>query len=203
MNQPPPLQDRPAHATGAAEEADLLRLARAGDRGACEALVRRHYAGVYRVLVQLCGSPDWAEDLTQDTFAAAWRRLHAFRGDSAVQTWLDRIAYHKYVDGLRRRRRAERRIGRLAEQRRAVPEEGPLERAAAGDRARGLHGAVRSLPEPDRAVIVLHYLRGMTYGQVAAVIGQPVGTVKARLSRALDRLRERLSGSGLSDDRPD
>src|SRR5947208_11776814 len=77
----------------------------AGDRAACEELVRQTYAGVYRFLLHLTSDPDMAADFTQDTFRAAWQKLGEFDGRASIASWLHRIAYNRFVDAYRKQRR--------------------------------------------------------------------------------------------------
>ena len=170
---------------------------RAGRQQACAELVRRHHAGVYRFLLHLTRDPHLADDLTQETFAAAWAKGDGFRGEAAPGTWLHRIAYGKFVDARRGRRRAEALADRLGRQRREPQTPDPLETILADEAARRLYEAVQGLEDPaDRAVVVLHYWQGMSFRAMAAVLGEPVGTVKWRTSRALGRLRARLEAEG-------
>jgi RNA polymerase sigma-70 factor, ECF subfamily len=172
---------------------DELRLVsdlRAGRPEACAELVRAHYQAVYRFLAHLCRDAHRAEDLTQETFAAAWEKIATFQGRSSLATWLHRIAYTKFLDA----RRAERRAAGAFERRTgpAAPPAGPLDVAAADDEARRLYRALDELDAPERALLVLHYLQGLSYREMAAVLGEPTGTVKWRTAEALSRLRALL-----------
>jgi RNA polymerase sigma-70 factor (ECF subfamily) len=171
---------------------------RAGRREACAELVRAHYAGVYRFLLHLTRDGGRAEDLTQDTFAAAWEKIGAFEGRSGFRTWLHRIAYHKFVDARRAERYRPATAAPLAEE--IAPGPGPLDAAIAGDRARRLYQALDRLDADDRALLVLHYLQGLSYREMADVLGEPAGTVKWRTSLALTRLRDLLPAEGDTHD---
>jgi len=139
---------------------------------------------VYRFLMHLTRDVHRAEDLTQETFAAAWERIATFQGRSTLATWLHRIAYTKFIDG----RRAERRDTTLRE-RAPTPPADPLATAMAVDEARSLFEALDQLDAADRTTIVLHYLQGMSYSEMALVLNEPNGTVKWRTREALNRLR--------------
>src|SRR5919202_1116561 len=91
---------------GGDQEADALLLARirAGDPEAGHQFVHDYYLGVYRYLLYLTGSPQAAEDLTQETFLQAWRGLDTFEGRAALRTWLHRIAHREFLAALRRHR---------------------------------------------------------------------------------------------------
>jgi len=173
----------------------LVRRIRAGDREACAQLVLLHHAPVYQLLARLCHDAHLAEDLTQETFAAAWAGLDGFKGTSSLGTWLHRIAYRKYVDAHRRdHHRAARE--RSAEALEHIRSHGPsqFEAAVADERSRGLHEAMDILAPDDRHVLVLHYLQGLSFREMVKVLEEPVGTVKWRTSQALARLREALKG---------
>jgi RNA polymerase sigma-70 factor (ECF subfamily) len=154
-------------------------------------LVRAHYQAVYRFLVHLARDVHAAEDLTQETFATAWRKIDTFQGRAGLATWLHRIAYTKFIDAQRSRRRAEALLERLKGQYAASAD--PLERVMAYDEARNLYRALDGLDGSGRAVLVLHYLQGLSYREMAAVLDEPAGTVKWRTSEALERLRALLS----------
>jgi RNA polymerase sigma-70 factor (ECF subfamily) len=174
----------------APDEQRLVSDLRAGRPEACAELVRAHYQAVYRFLAHLCRDAHRAEDLTQETFAAAWEKIATFQGRSALATWLHRIAYTKFLDA----RRAERRAAGACERRTgpAAPPAGPLDAAAADDEARRLYRALDELDAPERALLVLHHLQGLSYREMAAVLGEPTGTVKWRTAEALNRLRALL-----------
>jgi RNA polymerase sigma-70 factor (ECF subfamily) len=159
-------------------------------------LVRTHYQAVYRFLVHLTRDAHQAEDLTQETFAAAWEKIAAFQGRSTLATWLHRIAYTKFIDARRARRRAEGVRERLANSP-AAPAD-PLETVMADDEARRLYRALYGLAPPERTVLVLHYLQGLSYREMASVLGEPAGTLKWRTAEALRRLR-----AVLADEVPD
>ena len=166
------------------DDRPLLSCLRAGDSEACAELVRGHYEIVYRFLVHLTRDVHGAEDLTQETFATAWERIATFQGRSTLATWLHRIAYTKFIDV----QRAQRRDSTLGERAKSQPTD-PLATAMAVDEARSLYGALDGLDLADRTLIVLHYLQGMSYREMALVLNEPNGTVKWRTREALNNLR--------------
>jgi RNA polymerase sigma-70 factor, ECF subfamily len=174
----------------APEEQRLLEGLRAGRSEACAELVRGHYQAVYRLLLHLTRDAHRAEDLTQETFANAWRVIGSFQGKASLGTWLHRIAYTKFIDA----QRTERRRDELREQfvRPRAGSVDPFHAAAADDEARQLHEALAALEPAERAVLVLHYLQDLSYAEMAVVLEEPVGTVKWRTHVALGRLRELL-----------
>ena len=168
----------------------LLSNLRAGRREACAAVVRAHYQRVYRFLVHLTRDVHQAEDLTQETFAAAWDKMATFQGRASLATWLHRIAYTKFIDARRAERRAAGMRERLTSPK-ASPSD-PLDAVVADDEARRLYRGLHGLDTADRTLLVLHYLQGLSYREMASVLDEPTGTVKWRTCEALNRLRALL-----------
>jgi len=169
------------------EDQRLLDNLHAGRSEAFAELVRSHYQAVYRFLLHMTRDIPRAEDLTQDTFAAAWERIATFRGRSTLTTWLHRIAYTKFIDG----QRSQRRAASLQERATTTPFSGvdPLETAMAVDEARRLYQALDQLDAADRTLLVLHYLQGLSYREMSSVLDEPTGTVKWRTREAMNCLR--------------
>jgi RNA polymerase sigma-70 factor (ECF subfamily) len=165
----------------------LLKALRAGCPAACAEVVRTHYQRVYRLLVHLCRDVHRAEDLTQETFAAAWEKIATFQGRATLATWLHRIAYRKFVDAERADRRDAGGRQRLSDS--PAPPPDPSAALLTADEAERLYRGLEALDAPDRTVLVLHYLQGLSYRQMAAVLDEPTGTVKWRTAEALNRLR--------------
>ena len=170
----------------------LQRRILAGSQEACADLIGRYHAPIYRLLVHLCRDAHLAEDLAQDTFLAAWKSIGSFKAASSLGTWLHGIAYRKFIDA---HRRGERTVAIAA----AHPVEqvqsialNPYETALASDESRRLYRALGRLTPRDRDVIVLHYLQGLSYQELAEVLDQPTGTVKWRTREALENLRRAL-----------
>jgi RNA polymerase sigma-70 factor (ECF subfamily) len=169
----------------------LAKRIAAGEGGACAELVEAQHGAVYRVLVGLCGDMHVAEDLTQETFTAAWMKMSGFNGGSSLSTWLYRIAYHRFIDWHRRRRSRET-VERQGGAHMPKEPPRPLDHLLADEESRRLNEAVAVLEQPWREVIVLHYLQGLSFRQMAEVLDEPSGTVKSRTSQALSRLRTLL-----------
>ena len=164
---------------------------RAGRSESCAELIRAHYQTVYRFLVRLTRDIHQAEDLTQETFAAAWEKSATFQGRATLAAWLHRIAYTKFIDAQRAERRAGEMLERLTST--AVSSTDPLDIVMADDEAERLYRALHGLDAPERTLLVLHYLQGLSYREMAAVVDEPTGTVKWRTAEALHRLRALLS----------
>lgn len=171
------------------DDAGLVRRAACADVSAFEQLYRRHHRRVHGVIVRLVGQAGTrAEDLTQEAFVRAWQALPAFRFESAVSTWLHRLAVNTALMEMRARRS------------RPWPEEDDdaLETVATPDTAghavlgRDLERAVASLPPRARAVLVLHDVEGWKHEEIAGELGMAVGSSKAQLHRARGLLRARI-----------
>jgi RNA polymerase sigma-70 factor, ECF subfamily len=180
-------------------EITLVKRILQGDREACGQLVRLHYAPIYQLLANLSRNVHLAEDLTQETFAAAWANLESFAGASSFKTWLHRIAYCKFIDAYRRKDRSpdseQNREIQLIESNCATP----LETATANEESGRLFAAIRCLKLEEHHIIVLHYLQGLSFKEVAEVTGEPAGTVRWRAGLALENLRRLLVGKEKND----
>lgn len=173
----------------AADEGEVLARARAGDRPAFAALVRRHQDRVFRFLLRLVGSREEAMDLTQETFLKVFQSLSEWRPEAPFRAWLFRVARNAALDLLRRRRS----LGFLAfdelapdEGEAAWPDPAPRPEQRLDDRRRiaALDRALASLPAEQREVLLLRELEEMSYAEIAATLAISEGTVKSRLARA-------------------
>lgn len=167
----------------AGEEGRLLAALVAGDRQAAERLVERTYRGVYALLRRLCGDPDLASDLTQDTYRKAWDALPGFDGRSQFSTWLFRIAYTTFLNHLRR----PRRLVPLEEKHEAaVPDPAPaadevVDRGVEGDR---LRRAVLALPEDLRYTVTAVFWGELPVKEIARQEGITTVAIRKRLKKA-------------------
>jgi RNA polymerase sigma-70 factor, ECF subfamily len=171
------------------EDARLLDQVRRNDPDAGWQLTREYYAPIYRYLLMLTGRPDLAEDLTQETFLQAWRRLDTFEGRSPLRPWLHRIAHREFLQYLRRRRDES-----------SLEETGELPAPMAESwRAEiDLRATLRGLPLEEREMVVLHYLEGYSVAETAQILGLSVSRVKFRLLDARARLRASMGEDDLS-----
>jgi RNA polymerase sigma-70 factor (ECF subfamily) len=161
----------------------LAAQASAGDRRAFGDLVRRHQDGVFGFVFRMVGSRDEAMDLTQDSFLKAWQALPGWRPEARFRTWLLQIARNASLDVLRRRSLAT-----------FVPIDEALELPGAGPTPetqavmmqdlRLLEAALLRLQPDHREVLLLRELEGLSYEEIASVLGVAEGTVKSRIGRA-------------------
>ena len=171
----------------------MLSDLREGRREAYEALIDAHYGSIYRFLLLLAREASLAEDLTQEVFAAAWGAIDRFEGRASMATWLHRIAYNAFVDAQRREDRRRGHTEKASQGHQSVTHDPVSELVAAEETAR-VRQTLEKLDADDRAVLVLHYVQGLSYNEMANVLAQPSGTVKWLTRRALDRLRQHLTG---------
>lgn len=173
-------------------DAALAKSAAGGDAIAFEAIYRRHAGRVHGVIVRLVGAQGVrAEDLTQEAFVRAWQALPKFRFESAVSTWLHRLAVTTALMELRSRRSGPR----FDEDENAVDGLGVADSAGNGTAlSMDLERAVATLPPRARAVLVLHDIEGWKHEEIANELNMAVGSSKAQLHRARQLLRTRLGG---------
>ncbi|AIE86558.1 RNA polymerase sigma factor [Fimbriimonas ginsengisoli] len=149
------------------------------------AIAREHYEAVFRFCARRVGV-DRAADVAQETFVTAQKVLHKFRGESSLSTWLFGIAHNE----CRRDSRRGRTEPMLLEMDPAQPAIGVHEDALVDREV--LRQAMARLSTEHREVVMLHELDGLTYEEVAGILGVPVGTVKSRLHHAFMNLRKTM-----------
>ena len=172
-----------------ATELRLVRQAQAGDLVAFERLYRENERKVFGLCFRLSSDPALAEELTQEVFVRAWRKLSSFRGESAFSSWLYPLTVNVALSERRSRRRRDARIV-------ATDDPASLERAPrspAPEAGFDLEKAMATLPPGARAVFVLHDVEGRTHEEIAQLLGLAPGTSKAQLHRARRLLREALA----------
>jgi RNA polymerase sigma factor (sigma-70 family) len=175
------------------EDAELIGLARRGDVAAYETLVRRYREVAFRTAYLIARSSADAEDATQEAFVKAYYALDRFRPDGEFRPWMLRIVANEARNRRRSARRRESLLLRLAGDRPSgASAQAPETAAISADTARTLLAAIAALPERDRLVVSCRYLLDLSEAETAAALGVRPGTVKSRLSRALDKLRARL-----------
>jgi RNA polymerase sigma-70 factor (ECF subfamily) len=172
-----------------ATELRLVRQAQAGDLVAFERLYRENERKVFGLCFRLSSDPALAEELTQEVFVRAWRKLSSFRGESAFSSWLYPLTVNVALSERRSRRRRDARI--VATEDPASLERAP--RSPAPEAGFDLEKAMAALPPGARAVFVLHDVEGRTHEEIAQLLGLAPGTSKAQLHRARRLLREALA----------
>lgn len=185
-------------------DAELVEALRQGEGQAMERLVERYADRVYRLALRITGSPEDAEEVTQDALWTAGRKIQTFKGDSAFGSWLYRIAANAAYMKLRTRRAKAREIG-LDDVLPALDEGGvhfePMddwsprvdEQALTAELRRTLEAAIDELPPDYRTALVLHDVEGLSNPDIAETLGVSLPAVKSRIHRSRLFLRKRLS----------
>jgi RNA polymerase sigma-70 factor, ECF subfamily len=177
-------------------DSELLRLMLSGDEESFAQLYRRRHGGIYRFALQMCGSQQVAEDITQDVFLFLMKDGHVFdpaRG--SVSSFLFGVARNYLL----RRFRGDQATVPLGDDEEdqpfavAVNEPGPLDDLTRAETIENVRRAVLSLPERYREVVVLCELQELSYGETAEILGCAIGTVRSRLHRARALLLSKLS----------
>jgi len=169
-------------------DAELVARCRAGDSDAFEALYREHSPRLFALARRMTGSPHEGEDLLQEIFLQVHRKLDSYRGDSALGTWLYRLAVRQCLDFLRSRQ------GRMRAASSELDENGhymPSTRETPGARI-DIERAVARLPEGCRVAFVLHDIEGLEHRQISEMLGVSEGTSKSQVFKARTKLRAML-----------
>jgi RNA polymerase sigma-70 factor (ECF subfamily) len=180
------------------DEEALIRAAGEGDTQAFETLVRTYQGRIYNLMFRMTGSRDDALDLTQETFLKAWNAISLFQFDSRFSTWLSRIAANTCLDFLRKEKRRPS-MASLEADALAVPDgsvDGDPVKAleAKLDRAH-LYEALQQLPKEYRMALTLRAMEDLSYEEIGEILEVQPGTVRSRIYRARERMRQQLSGN--------
>ena len=172
------------------EEYSLIRKANTGDKSAFKELFERNVSQVYALCLRISGSPESAEELTQDVFIKAWEKLSTFRFESKFSTWLHSIAVNEFLMMKRSRKRFLQKFTSTGD---IINYETNLGHENAGyAESIDLEKAISKLPKQARLVFVLHDVEGYKHNEISDKINIGIGTSKAHLHRARKLLREAL-----------
>ena len=186
------------------DEELIGRLAK-GDITALEALYSRYARPVFSLALRILGDTSDAEEVAQDVFERVWRHAPSFDAERGrFGTWLMSMTHHVAIDKVRKRQRRPQTVqGETAERvALSLPDsnidvsESTLRQIEAQQIRRALH----SLPPSRQQAIELAYFGGLSHLEIAATLGDPLGTVKARIRRGMERLRSALESFGLEGD---
>lgn len=181
----------------------LIEWLASGNIIALDAIYGRYARPVFSLAIRILGDNADAEEATQDVFERVWRHAGSFdkeRGRGG--TWILSMTHHVSIDMLRKRQRRPQAIDSEASER--VTMTLPAEQDVGEETLRSLEAtqvrrALRSLPESQRQAIELAYFGGLSHLEIAAALGDPLGTVKTRIRRGMERLRSALEGLGLGE----
>ena len=178
------------------EESRLIQRASAGDAAAFNSLMGMHERRMYAVALRMCGNPEDAQDCLQEAMLRIYRAIGGFKAQSSFSTWVYRITMNACLDELRRRKnRPNTSLDGLYDAGWSPVDPGatPEKHAMTVDMRRQLQVFIRELPEDMRAAVVLRDVQGYSYEEIAAMLDANVGTIKSRISRAREKLREKIA----------
>ena len=168
---------------------DLAARAAAGDLEAFETLYRQHAGRLYALACRMAGSPEDGEDLLQEVFLQAYRKLGSYKGDAALGTWLYRLALNHCLDYVRSK---QAKMSKLTETLDATPSHQPVARRDMPIARLDLERALARLPDGCREAFLLHDVEGFDHKEVGGMLGIAEGTSKSQVFKARAKLRALL-----------
>jgi RNA polymerase sigma-70 factor (ECF subfamily) len=178
-------------------DVDLVDRWKGGDEAAFEELVGRHQQRVFRLLMRMMGSREEAEDVAQETFLSLHRHGRRFRGDSRFSTFVYRVAANAALNRRRTLGRGRARIEKLKVRNLAgddlpVSPRNPEDATAGAELSARVREALQTLSPSLRMPVIFYDIEGLSYGEIAKILGIAEGTVKSRIHRARRALRDEL-----------
>jgi RNA polymerase sigma-70 factor, ECF subfamily len=176
-------------------DADLVRRAQQGDVDSFAALFHANKTKIYSLCLRMTSNTAEAEDLTQEAFLLAFRKLGTFRGDSALSTWLYRVAVNTVLMHFRKRGVREASLDEVKDQDAGAPKREPGqvdERLASATDRIALTRAIKVLPPGYRTVFLMHEVHGYEHQEIARILRCSIGNSKSQLHKAKAKMRELL-----------
>jgi RNA polymerase sigma-70 factor, ECF subfamily len=182
---------------------ELVAKSIGGDANSFNELIKRWERPIYALAYRQIGREEDARDVCQETFLRAYRALNGFRGQAKFSSWLYRIALNLCRDWLRRERRTpivavSEDVDLIELASKLEPSESVEDRVARHDLSRAVERAMAVLPEEQRTAILLKEYHGLTFQEIADLVGCPLSTAKTRLYQGLAVLRRELARTGVS-----
>jgi RNA polymerase sigma-70 factor (ECF subfamily) len=184
-----------AETANANDDAHLIALIAQGDRDAFATLYDRFATPLYSLALKILGNEAEAQDLLQEAFLSLWQKAPVFRADrGSAFAWMVSHVRNRAIDRIRSRRRRGELLDANAPELEPSSSATPssAQNVVAGERAREVRSALAQLAEEQRQVLRLAYFEGLTQAEIAEKLEEPLGTIKARASRGLARLRSIL-----------
>lgn len=177
------------------DEKKLIERASGGDPSAFNRLMAQHENRMYAVALRMCANREDAQDCLQEAMLRVYRAIGSFKGQSTFSTWVYRITMNTCLDELRRKKnRQNTSLDNLVDMGWSPTDggAGPEKQALMREMREKMHGAIRELPDDMRAAVVLRDIQGFSYDEIAQMLEINVGTIKSRISRGREKLREKL-----------
>ena len=179
---------------GALDDGALVTASVEGQRGAFDVIVERHRRTVYQVCFRFAGNHEDASDLAQESFVRAWRGLKTFKGQSALSTWLHRIAVNVCLNRINAKAPATEPI-ESTDRFEDTRIEGAQSALLREERAAAVRKAIATLPKKQRATLILRAYHELSHQQIADILGSSVGATKANFFHALANLKKLLGNA--------
>lgn len=187
-------------------EEKLIARAAKGDASAFNDLLSAHERKMYAVCLRMCGNHEDAQDCLQEAMLRVFRAISGFKGQSSFSTWLYRVTMNTCLDELRKKKNKQSAsLDSLLETGWAPvdAEDTPEKHAVVSERKAEIRKVIRELPDDMRSAIVLRDIQGFSYDEISKILNINVGTIKSRISRGREKLREKFQAKAELFDRHD
>lgn len=172
-----------------------IKRAQKGDSAALEALILAYEKKVYNVAYRYMGNEADAYDMAQEALIKVYRRVSDFKGDSSFSSWVYRVTVNTCLDGLRKRKKNVISLENAVESGASIADEGsetPEDHALSVEKKEDIQKAINTLSPDHKSVIILRDINGLTYEEISNCLSISVGTVKSRINRGRQKLKEIL-----------
>ena len=180
-------------------DSTIIQQALKGDQEAYSQLLTKYRGAIYSLIHKMIPDKDEAEDLVQETFIKAFAALHSFNEEYAFSTWIFKIASNNCIDFLRKRRLQTFSINKPTESKNGAvskdfpdPFINPEMQLMESEKRSIIDSAIKSLPKKYRSAIIMRHKEEKSYEEISKALGIPLGTVKARIFRAREKLKKHL-----------
>lgn len=178
------------------DENKLIERATSGDPAAFNRLMEMHEKRMYAVALRMFGNREDAQDSLQEAMLRVYRSIGGFKGQSSFGTWVYRITMNTCLDEIRRKKNKQSAsLDNMLDQGWAPTDEGasPEKRVMQQEMLKSIAQSIQELPEDMRSAIIMRDVHGYSYEEIADTLNVNVGTIKSRISRGREKLREKLS----------
>ena len=176
-------------------EEKLISRAAKGDASAFNELLGLHEKKMYAVCLRMCANQEDAQDCLQEAMLRIYRSISGFKGQSSFSTWIYRVAMNTCLDELRKKKNKQAAsLDSLLDTGWSPSDDydTPEHHAIEGERKKAIRTAISELPDDMRSAIVLRDIEGFSYEEISEMLGINVGTIKSRISRGREKLREKI-----------
>ncbi len=176
-------------------EEKLIGRAAKGDASAFNDLLGMHEKRMYAVCLRMCGNHEDAQDCLQESMLRVYRAISGFKGQSSFSTWVYRVTMNTCLDELRKKKNKQTAsLDGLLDSGWSPSDDldTPEHHAIAVEKKQAIRSAIAELPEDMRSAVVLRDVEGFSYDEISGILGINVGTIKSRISRGREKLREKI-----------